>query len=289
MSGYPALVDLDLTAGWLTDLAVLGHSGARITDCDDHLVIASADNPGYHWGNFLLVTDPSTCADASRWVARFRAAFPDADHLCVGLPSEPDAGPWTEAGLVVSGDEVLSTLVLPTQCPAAADYEIRMLIGDADWQAAAQVDLAENLRTGQEPVDGFARFTASRWRTRHAMSAAGGAAFFGAFQGPACVADLGIVLCGSDAQGRELARYQAVITDAEHRGRGLAGHLIGVAARWAQARGAQRWVIVTESDNPAGRLYRSLGFRPDARSWQAERITGPIGGPASPGPTGSDT
>ncbi|OFE18429.1 hypothetical protein BA895_12490 [Humibacillus sp. DSM 29435] len=61
----------------------------------------------------------------------------------------------------------------------------------------------------------------------------------------------------------ELARFQAVGTDAEHRRRGLAGHLLGLAARWAGDQGATAWVIVTESTNPAGQLYRSVGFVPD--------------------------
>jgi GNAT superfamily N-acetyltransferase len=89
--------------------------------------------------------------------------------------------------------------------------------------------------------------------------------------GEECVSSLGIVLCGQDAEGRVVARYQSVQTAVDHRRRGLAGHLLGVAAGWAAERGAQRWVIATESDNPAGRLYRSLGFTPDSRSWEVER------------------
>ncbi len=263
---------MDLPVGWLTDLAVLHQSGARIIDRGDHLVVASRDNPGYYWGNFLLVIDPAARDDASRWVAQFRASFPDAQHLCFGLPAEPDPRPWTAAGLAVSGDEVLFTTTVPALRPVPAGYEVRLLTTDADWAVAAHADLIENARTGAEPIEGFATFTTGRWKTRRAMSVSGGAAFFGAFQGAQCVADLGIVLCGPDEQGREVARYQSVLTDAEHRGRGLAGHLIGVAARWAQVRGAQRWVIVAESDQPAGRLYRGLGFQPGERAWQAERV-----------------
>ncbi len=266
---------MDLPVGWSTDLAVLHRSGARITAHGDHLVIASPDNPDYHWGNFVLVTDPATRDDASRWVQRFHAAFPAAGHLCIGLPEEPDAGRWTAAGLVASGDEVLSAVALPAERPAPTGYDVRVLARHEDWAAAIAADIAENLRTGEQPASGFAQFVAARWRTRRAMAAAGGAVFLGAFRGQACVADLGIVLCGPDAVGREVARYQSVLTDAEHRGRGLAGHLLGVAARWAESRGAQRWVIVTESDNPAGRLYRSVGFTSDARSWQAERTAHP--------------
>ncbi len=263
---------MDLPPGWLTDIAVLRLSGAHIEDRGDHLVVTSPDNPGYHWGNFLLVTDPQALDDASRWVALFHATFPDARHLGIGLPAEPDPAPWTGLGLVVTSEEVMSSTTPPTQRPAPAGYEIRQLRTSAQWAAAAQMDLAENARTGEQPDDASYRdFTMARMRTRAGLSERGAAAFVGAFVGDECVSSLGIVLCGQDIQGRTVARYQSVQTAFDHRRLGLAGHLVGVAAGWAAERGAQRWVIATESDNPAGRLYRSLGFTPDSRSWQAER------------------
>ena len=263
---------MDLPPGWLTDIAVLRLSGAAIEDRGDHLVVTSPDNPGYHWGNFLLVTDPQARNDAARWVEVFRAAFPGARHVSVGLPSEPEPEPWAAFGLPVTSDEVMATTTLPAQRPAPDGYVISQLLAPEQWAAAAAADIAENARTGEQPDDASYRdFTMARMRSRAEMSHRGAAAFFGAFVGDECVSNLGIVLCGDDAQGRMVARYQSVQTAFDHRRRGLAGHLVGVAASWAAERGAQRWVIATESDNPAGRLYRSLGFVPDARSWQVER------------------
>jgi GNAT superfamily N-acetyltransferase len=91
------------------------------------------------------------------------------------------------------------------------------------------------------------------------------AAFLGAFADGVLVASLGIVRCGTTA------RYQGVGTDAPHRRRGLASHLLGVAARWAADHGCDRWVIVTEATNPAGRVYRSVGFEPGTATIQAYR------------------
>ncbi len=79
------------------------------------------------------------------------------------------------------------------------------------------------------------------------------------------MADLGIVRCGTTA------RYQSVSTDEAHRRHGLAAHLLGVAARWSAEQGCDRWVIITESTNPAGRVYRSVGFEPDVGNAQAYR------------------
>lgn len=267
---YPRPVDLP--AGWLTDVAILRLSGAHVVDGGDHLVVSSPDNPGFHWGNFVLVTDPRACDDAPRWVEVFRAAFPGAPHMCIGLPAEPDPGPWAALDLTVGCDEVLSTVALPEQRPAPAGYSIDQLVTPGQWSAAAAADVADNARTGEQPDDSsYREFALARHRSWAELSDRGVAAFFGAFLGDQCVSDLGIVLCGADAQGRVLARYQSVLTAFDHRGRGLAGHLVGAAAQWAGERGAQHWVIATEPDSPAGRLYRSLGFAPDTQSWQAER------------------
>lgn len=269
---------MDLPPGWLTDIAVLRLSGARVEDRGDHLVVTSPDNPGYHWGNFLLVTDLQARNEAPRWVELFRATFPDARHLCIGLPAEPDPAPWAAFDLPVTSDEVMSTTTAPVQRQAPGGYSIHRLVTPDQWSAAAAADLAENARTGDQPDDAsYREFTMARVRSRAAMSERGGAAFFGAFVGDECVSDLGIVLCGEDSQGRVVARYQSVQTAFAHRGRGLAGHLVGVAAGWAAERGARRWVIASEPDSPAGRLYRTLGFAPDTRSWQVERSWGPAG------------
>jgi GNAT superfamily N-acetyltransferase len=263
---------MDVPAGWLTDIAVLQLSGAQISDRGDHLVIRSSDNPAYHWGNFLLVTDPGARDDAERWVEQFRATFPHASHMGIGLPVEPDPAPWAALDLVVGSDEVMSATTMPELRGAPEGYSIEQLVTPAQWSAAAAADVAENTRTGEQPDhDSYRQFTLARWRTRAGLSEGGAAAFFGAFVGNECASQLGIVLCGQDSQGRLLARYQSVQTAVDHRGRGLAGHLIGVAAQWAGDRAARRWIIATEPDSPARRLYRSLGFGPDTRSWQAER------------------
>lgn len=270
---------MELPAGWLTDIAVLRLSGSEVVDRGDHLVIVSADNPGYHWGNFLLVSDPEARDDAPRWVELFRETFPDAGHMAIGLPAEPDPAPWADADLMVGADDVLSTTTTPERRAAPDGYSIEQLVTPGQWSAAAAADVAENARTGEQPDDdGYRRFTDARWRTRAGLSETGAAAFFGAFVGDECTSALGIVLCGRDSHGRVLARYQSVQTSVDHRGRGLAGHLVGVAAQWAGDHGAERWVIATEPDSAAARLYGSLGFDPDSRSWQAERQTAPVTG-----------
>jgi GNAT superfamily N-acetyltransferase len=253
----------ELSPGWATDLAVLEHIGSSVEDRGDHLVVRTPQNPDYHWGNCLFVTDEAAVDDAQRWVATFRTSFPDAAWVAIGLVRMPDdADAWTGLGLELELDDVLTTRTLPRLAPLPDGYGVRALTG-SDWELYVARAMADNDRTGEYDPATHEPFVRAQMQNRRAMSERDVAAFFGAFAGDVLVADLGIVRCGTTA------RYQAVGTDAEHRGRGLASHLLGVAARWAAGRGCDRWVIVTEATNSAGRVYRSVGFEPDVGNAQA--------------------
>lgn len=253
-----------LSPGRRTDLGVLRLQGAEVSDRGDHVVIRSPRNPLFHWGNFVLVTtgDPS---DADRWLGVFAAEFPDAQHVAIDLPRMPDRSGYAAHGVTVEASDVLASSALPQQRPLPGGYAVREVRSDDDWEQLIRRNLAENAATGEHEPVGYERFSRDQAADRRALIADGHAAFFGAFAGDELVADLGIVLLG------DTARYQSVGTAQDHRRRGLAGHLLGVAACWAGDRGAREWVIVTELTNPAGRLYRSVGFGEAVPTVQAYR------------------
>lgn len=260
-----------LPPGWETDLAVLRYEGSVIEDRGDHLVVRSPHNPDYHWGNCLFVLDENAVNDAGRWERAFRAAFPAANWTAVGLIRMPeDRDAWTAQGLELELDDVLTTRSLPRRTPRPNGYAVRRL-GGGDWAQVVARSVAENERSREHEPQSYARFLRQQTRVRRELSERDVAAFFGAFDGGDLVAELGIVRCGTTA------RYQSVGTDEAHRRRGLATHLLGVAATWSADQGCDRWVIVTEATNPAGRVYRSVGFEPDVGNAQAYRKPGAAG------------
>jgi GNAT superfamily N-acetyltransferase len=182
------------------------------------------------------------------------------------MPADVDV--WSALDVELGLDDVLTTRTLPRQT-ALADgygYVARRLRDDDDWEQLTGRALAENLASGEYEPAAHETFVRARTAIQRELSDRGVATFVGAFTPEGVlVADLGIVVCG------RRARYQNVGTDEAHRRRGLASHLLGIAARWAAEQGCDEWVIVTESTNPAGRVYRSVGFAPDVPSVQAYR------------------
>jgi GNAT superfamily N-acetyltransferase len=255
----------ELPPGWATDLAVMRHGGALVEDRGDHLVVRTPAVPTYHWGNCIFVLD-DTVDDAERWIRAFHAAHPDAPWIAIGLARYPDdKAAWDAHGVGLELDDVLSTRTLPRQAPLAQGYVVRELVGDEDWEQVVRRGVAENAETDAYEPASHELFLRGRAAQQRAICERGVAAFFGAFADGVLVAEVGIVDCGG------IARYQSVGTDAGHRRRGLCSHLLGVAARFAADRGCTQWVIITEATNPAGRVYRGVGFEPDVGNAQAYR------------------
>ncbi len=197
--------------------------------------------------------------DAERWAATFAREFPGATHVALGLPRLPLAERYLRLGLNVGTEDVLVTTTLPEQRPLPGPYAARPFADAADWSALLTENTDENRRAGTFPEAEHVAYLRAEQTLREDMVNVGVAQWFGAFDADGrLAAHLGVVVCD------DLARYQAVGTHPDHRRRGLAGHLLGLAARWAHERGVTEWVIVTETVNPAGRLYRSVGFAPDA-------------------------
>ena len=253
--------------GLVTDLDMLRLQGSTVTDHGDHLVVRTESNPTFWWGNFLLVPTPARSSEVDRWVARFEAEFPDAEHRAIGfaLPGG-DTEAWAALGWDVEGDVDLAT----TEVPAAGDVpdgiRTRPLEGDDDWEQSAMVGARDTPEAHRESRLVFER---RRVTAQRGLVESGRARWFGAFDGDRLVARLGIVRLG------DRARYQDVVTLESHRRRGLAGALVRAAGEWALADPAVgQLVIVAEDGGPAIGLYQRAGFAEVARHVGVSRAPG---------------
>jgi ribosomal protein S18 acetylase RimI-like enzyme len=244
--------------GWRTDLELRVLEGAEVVTGADHVVVRSPENAGYRWGNFMLLAALPGPGEAERWIGRFRAAFPGARHIAIGIDRAEGRREAVEElvalGLGVELSTVLSTTRLRPPARAAPRAVFRPLASDSDWQAAAELDLAAS----EEPSDSRSHreYLRRRMSARRRVCEAGHGAWFGAFRAQEMHAGLGIFNAGDG-----LARFQDVDTHPAHRREGLASHLLLAAGRYAQTRlAASTLVIAADPEYHAIDIYRSLGF-----------------------------
>jgi hypothetical protein len=156
--------------GWRTDVRLRQLEGARVEERADHLVIRTEANPGYRWGNFLLLRSPVYGGGIERWIDRFQAVFPAADYVALGIDSRAgNRGAEEEliaAGLSIDVDTVLSARALRTPARAPAGAEFRALESERDWQqvlelGASPLRMLRVLATASSPFARCRRSAAS--------------------------------------------------------------------------------------------------------------------------------
>ena len=239
--------------GYRTDLAILALEGSQVTDRGDHLVIRTPRNPGYHWGNFLLLRDLQP-RSGECWIARFAAEFPHAPHVALGL-DEPDAravDPGQLPGMILECNAVMTATSVQAPPRPNTEAVVRTLEGDADWRQSFELATA---LWADEP-GGDTAFVTAQQAAKRALTEAGHGAWFGAFLDGTLVAQLGLVTAIESG----LARYQSVETHPAARRRGLAGTLVWRAGAAALAAGTRTLVMVADPEESAIRVYRSVGF-----------------------------
>ena len=255
-----------VSLGCRTDLALLVAGGSEVEDRGDHLVVRSPHNPTHWWGNYLLLERAPAAEDAARWLERFAATFPDADHVAFSVDGTQgrvsDLEPWAAAGLVVEAQAVMTANgVRPPR--RRSDAVCRALASDEDW--AQSVELRVRCSDGREEPAAFRAYATAQAQTRRRLVEAGHGRWFGAFDDDddRLVRQLGLF-----AAGPGLARFQSVETDPAFRRRGLAGTLIAHAV--GTTGGGRTLVMVADPEYVAIELYRSLGFVVAETQLQAE-------------------
>lgn len=233
---------------------LLALQGSVLEPRGDHLVVRTPADPLFRWGNFLLLREPVAPGAGESWLRTFRREFPDTGHRALGVDgTDGRTGEVTGSGLTVERSTVLTAAGVHPPPHPHPDAEFRMLHSEADWHAAAQLKIDNNVR---EPPAQHRIFARRRISAMRALQDAGHGGWFGAFLDGRMVTGLGLFTDGSG-----LGRFQSVDTHPEYRNRGLAGTLVYTASRYAlRELGVRTLVMVADPDDVAIRVYRSVGF-----------------------------
>jgi ribosomal protein S18 acetylase RimI-like enzyme len=238
-----------------TDLALLRLGGSEVVDRGTHLVVRTVENPGFYWGNYLLLPRAPVAGEAEAWVAEFRREFPGARHRTFGVDgsdgSLDDLAPFAALGFETEASTVMTARSVHEPARPNREATYRPLRGDDDWRQQLELSLAG------EDEHATREFAARRARAQRAVTEAGHGQWFGAFLGDRLVSTMGLVRADGG-----LARFQEVKTHPVARGRGLAGTLVHHASRFGfDELGAETLVMVADPDYLAIRIYRQVGFQ----------------------------
>jgi ribosomal protein S18 acetylase RimI-like enzyme len=268
---------------WATDLDVLAPDRV-LEHRDGYVVVRSPSNPGYFWGNFLLLEGPPGAGDGARWERLFEAEFGgDARirHRAFG---------W---------DDVTGEVGAAPEEFARRGYELEMTVGLIGTREAIRPHPRANRQVTVRPLDAHGGADASFWKQVLELQAASDApegvaearpfavqrladlralivsrrgAWYVALEpvGGRVVASCGVIVTGTRG------RFQLVDTAAAYRRRGISSRLVVEAAHHAaEHHHARQLVIAADANYHALGLYESLGFTP------AERVCGVYRGPTS--------
>jgi RimJ/RimL family protein N-acetyltransferase len=266
---------------WRTDLIFTRFDG-EVVDRGDCLVVRTPSNPGFWWGNFLLLARAPSETDAQHWLALFETEVaqrqPESRHLAFGIDDPADFDlpvPFVAAGLTPSASTVLTMQAHQLRAPRTARVD-GMQVAELRLpeQAAAAADLQVACDAGlHRPLADYRLFRERQMQRYGAMAAAGRGAWFGAFVTDAEGRKAMVADCGLFREpGEPLGRFQHVETHPAWRRRGLCSALIHSVCRHGFERlGLTTLVIVADPDDVAIALYESIGFERGARIWQLER------------------
>ncbi len=252
-----------------TDLHFIAFQG-RVEQKGGYIVAETPDNPGFFWGNLLLMPAPPKIGDMPKWIALFQQEFahqPLIKHITFGWDA-PDGAQGTMDEFIQNGFDAELSMVLtlghgelvPPKYPRS-DIVVRVLESDSDWRRAT-----ENQITSRDQklfsLESYTPFKQKQMAKYRAMTDAGHGHWYGAFLGTEMVADCGVFVFGTTA------RFQAVGTLPQHRGGGICGNLIYQATQHTLAnktienKTVEKIVMVADPNYHAARIYTSVGFKP---------------------------
>jgi GNAT superfamily N-acetyltransferase len=243
--------------GFRTDLMLLQLEGSSVERRDGYRVIRTPENPTFWWGNYVLLDEAPAAGTFDEALARFHAEHPTAAHVAIGVDGTDGVLPEEEAiraaGFGVDRLTVMTATSVHAPPRPNRDATYRRLVSDADWEQALDLQMANN--TEFEPVSHRA-FTSIRLAAARRLAESGAGGWFGAFVDGTMRSGMGLFTDGSG-----VARFQAVDTHPDFRGRGLAGSLVEHVSRVGLDEfGAETLVMCADPDYLAIRVYRSVGF-----------------------------
>ncbi len=242
--------------GLRSDVMVLGEL-AQVEDHSDRIVLRTPSEPDFWFGNMVIFRSPRI--EPAAQIARFQADLPDVRHITLvwdvpGMAEGPEFAQFTRLGFEIDRCDVLTLSGAINRSSPPDGIEIRPVEDAADWEQVIALQVQTGVADGHVLKD-YLPYIRKRFAARQRQVSQGWGRWFGAFDGPTLVGDLGIFV------GEGTARFQDVETAQSHRRRGICAALVCAGLDWAARYDPDAVpVIVANVDGQAGRVYRRCGF-----------------------------
>jgi ribosomal protein S18 acetylase RimI-like enzyme len=246
--------------GRRTDLMFARFSG-KVSDRGNYTLVQTPDNPGYHWGNYIVFDHAPIKGSLQGWKALFDQEFPyytEPHHYVFTWDMENnipgDLKEFIDAGFEFSTATVLTAEKLNPPPHENYRLEIRKITTDQEWQDVTDL---QTICTDQKFVNEyFHEFKKTQMGAYRKMSEKGMGHWFGAYLDETLVGDLGIFHEGG------IGRYQNVGTHPDFRRMGICGTLVYQTGLMAlKEYGVSCLVMEADVDYHAARIYESVGFK----------------------------
>ena len=245
-----------------TDLDMAAVDGV-VDSLESCIQVRSPENPGYYWGNYLLLPAAPQADQLEAWIERFRDQFqndPEVKHVLLRWDGAPLSASAHAGAIALGMTEDSGPAMIATRLsnPENLEVEVRQLDFEGEF------DRIEHLNQQCDPNEsgGSAQYQLFKKRIRQSWRQrvrAGLATWWGAFLDEQLVGQCGMVSCSD-----RLGRYQAVETHPDFRRRGVCSTLVSRVGQHALKRGGCRALLLgADGEGPALGLYRRLGFEMD--------------------------
>lgn len=250
---------------YLKSSLIFARNESDIVERESYIAIKTPNNPGFHWGNYLIFKKAPKAGDIPVWKAIFAKEFPyysEIRHYVFAWDElkEPETPEYLEHHLELEKSIALMTDELISPKFYNKDIFIRPLQTPDDWLKA---DILQTLT--REPHFSYERyfeFKRNQSLSYQNLEKKGQGHRFGAFIGDEIVADLGIFFEGSTG------RYQNVVTHPDYRRKGICATLVYESGKYIQEKyQVKTLVMVADPEYHAAKIYESVGFKPKEESW----------------------
>jgi hypothetical protein len=254
--------------GQLTNLFLAKTTG-HVYETLDSLIIKTPSNKDFHWGNYMLFSNPPLTGDLERWTKLFDEEFDyylEPHHYAFTwdnefpkdskefIESEAEIKKFTDAQFDLELTVALSTQQLVKPKHFNSHIQVVPLSTKAQWQNVIDLQIeSRDLRFGKED---YAVFKREQFKNYIKMHESQLGHWFGAYLDGELVGDLGIFFENG------IARYQSVETKKEFERQGICATLVYTAGKYMMEQyNVHTLVMEADEHYHAARIYESVGFQ----------------------------